>query len=277
MVVPVFKGNKIVAVVGVGNKPLDYTKADERQLTLLMNGMWHYTQRKQTEEALHRSEAELRLLSSQLLTAQEKERKSLAQELHDSIGQTLAAINFGTENALKRLPKRVSREIRQPLNAIIAMAQNAIEEIRRIQVDLRPPVLDDLGILATINWFCREFQTIYSGIRIEKQITIQEDEVPDPLKIIIYRVLQEALNNVVRHSEADLVRLSLGKTRNRIEMAIEDNGLGFDLDNVLSVESPKRGLGLASMKERTELSGGSFSIESKKGAGTTVRASWPLQ
>ena len=99
--------------------------------------------------------------------------------------------------------------------------------------------------------------------------------MPDALKTVIYRVLQEGLNNVAKHSEADLVLLSLRKRNKRIEMAIEDNGLGFDLDEVLSVENSRRGLGLASMKERTELSGGSFAIHSVKGTGSTIRASWP--
>jgi signal transduction histidine kinase len=163
------------------------------------------------------------------------------------------------------------------LEAVVPLAQEAIEEVRRISMDLRPSTLDDLGILTTISWFCREFQAIYSGISIEKQINIEEDEVPDLLKTIIYRVLQEAMNNVTKHSNANLVRLSLRKTDGTIELVIEDNGLGFDLEDALSVDSDRRGLGLASMKERTELSGGSFAIDSAKGTGTIVRASWPLE
>ena len=229
------------------------------------------------EGAVRESEIQLRSLSSQLLSAQENERKSVAQELHDSIGQTLAAIKFGTEKALGQLPKRASKKIRQPLEATIAMVQNGIEEVRRIQMALRPPTLDDLGILATISWLCREFQTIYSGIRIEQHIDLQEDDVPEPLKTVIYRVMQEALNNIVKHSKADLVRLSLRKANGTTKLTIEDNGLGFDLEDVLSAESSKRGLGLSSMKERVELSGGSFAIESATGAGTIIRASWPPQ
>ncbi|NIS62551.1 MAG: hypothetical protein GTO13_18160, partial [Proteobacteria bacterium] len=112
------------------------------------------------------------------------------------------------------------------------------------------------------------------GIRIEQHIDIQEDEVPDPLKTIIYRVMQEALSNIAKHSGADLVRLSLRRADGVIELAIEDNGLGFDLEGVLSVESSKRGIGVSSMKERIELSDGSFAIESAIGAGTIIRASW---
>ncbi|NIS59244.1 MAG: hypothetical protein GTO13_00595 [Proteobacteria bacterium] len=239
--------------------------------------MQEIKERKQVEESLRESENHLRHLSSQLLTAQENERKRIALELHDGIGQSLSALKFSVENTLKQTEKETTRPVVKSLEAIIPIIQQSIEEVRKIAMDLRPSILDDLGILAAISWFCRELQTIYSRIRIEQQIHIKEDEVPDPLKTIIYRVLQEALNNVTKHSEADLVHLSLSKTRNRIEMAVKDNGLGFNLEKALSVKSSRGGLGLSSMKERTELSGGSFAIQSVKGAGTTVRASWPLQ
>ena len=234
-------------------------------------------ERTRAEEALKQSERELRVLSSRLLTAQEKERKRIAGELHDGVGQWLSTIKFAMENAVRRMDKGDSEASADSLEAIVSLAQGAIEEVRRIAMDLRPSTLDDIGILATISWFCREFQAIYSGISIEKQIDIEEDEVPDLLKIVIYRVLQEAMNNVTKHSNANLVRFSLRKTDGTIELVIEDNGLGFDLEDALSLDSDRRGLGLASMKERTELSGGSFAIDSAKGRGTIVRASWPLQ
>ena len=234
-------------------------------------------ERKQAEEALRESESHLRYLSSQLLTAQENERKRIALELHDSIGQTLSALKFSVENSLKQVGDNNPNAFAEALSTAIPLVQESIEEIRKIAMDLRPSILDDLGILATISWFCREFQTIYSGIRIQQQLDTQEDDVPDPLKITIYRVLQEAFNNVTKHSEADLVRLSLRKTEATIALAVEDNGLGFNPEDVLSVESSRRGIGLASMRERTELSGGSFSIESTEGKGTIIQASWPLQ
>ena len=229
------------------------------------------------EKALKQSGKELRLLSSQLLTAQEKERKRIAGELHDGIGQSLSSIKFAVENTLRRMDKKVVEASADSLEAIVPLAQEAIEEVRRIAMDLRPSTLDDMGILATISWFCREYQAIYSGISIEKQIQIEENEVPDLLKTVIYRVLQESMNNVIKHSNANLVRFSLKKIDGMIELVIEDNGLGFDLKKALSLDSGRRGLGLASMKERIELSGGSFAIDSAQGRGTIVRASWTLE
>jgi signal transduction histidine kinase len=156
------------------------------------------------------------------------------------------------------------------------MIQEGVREIRRIQQDLRPSMLDDLGILVTISWLCREFEATYSTIHVEKQIEIQEDEIPDSLKLVIYRISQEALNNISKHSHADLVHLFFRKTERAIELSVQDNGQGFDHREALSVERPRGGLGLASMRERAEHSGGSFSVESTKGKGTVIRVSWPV-
>jgi PAS domain S-box-containing protein len=234
------------------------------------------TERKQAEEALQKSEEQLRHLYSQLLAAQESERKRVAQELHDGLQQFLTGIKFKVESFLQEIRQSKIKTETKPLESVIPIIQESVREIRRIQTNLRPSILDDLGILATISWFCREYQATYSGIRIEKQIDIQEQEVPESLKMVIYRIMQEALNNISKHSQADLVHLALRKTDGELELSIQDNGRGFDLPEVLSVESPKRGLGLSSMRERAEQSGGSFGIESAKDKGTVLRATWPL-
>jgi len=233
------------------------------------------TERKRNEEALRKSEEQLRFLSTQLMSAQENERKRIAQELHDDLGQILSAIKFGVEDVLNQLGEGIDTPGAKTLKALIPVVQNGVEEVRRICMALHPSILDDLGILATISWFCREFQAIYSGIRIEKQITVDEQEVPNLLKIVIYRVMQEALNNIAKHSAADLVHLSLKKQDSRIELTIKDNGRGFDPEVARSAERSKRGLGLASMKERVNFSGGSFSVQSLLREGTLIHASWP--
>jgi signal transduction histidine kinase len=232
------------------------------------------TERKRVEEALRESENRLRTLSSQLLTVQENERKRIAMELHDGIGQILTAIKFKVENILQEKGKARAKE--KSLKAIVPMVRESVEEVRRMQMDLRPSTLDDLGILATLGWFCREYQRIYSHIRIEKEIGLQETEVSIPLRTVIYRLTQEALNNIAKHSKADLIHLSLRKREDRVEWVVKDNGIGFDLEEILSSESSRRGLGLNSMRERVELSGGTFEIETAPGAGTMIRASWPI-
>jgi len=234
------------------------------------------TERKRAEEALRESENRLRALSSQLLTVQENERKRIAMELHDGIGQMLTAVKFKVENLLQGKGKGKVRTKDKSLEAIIPIVRESVEEVRRIQMDLRPSTLDDLGILATLGWFCREYQRIYSHIRIEKEIGLQEGEISPTLKTVIYRLTQEALNNIAKHSKADLIHLSLREKEDRIEWVVKDNGMGFDLEEILSSERSKRGLGLNSMRERTELSGGTFVIETTPGAGTVIRASWPI-
>ncbi len=222
------------------------------------------------EEELKDSETRLRYLSSQLLTVQENERRSIARELHDGVGQMLTAVKFKIESALQLKSKKKS------LEAVIPLIKESIEEVRRVQMDLRPSTLDDLGVLATLGWFCREYQKIYSHIRVEKKTGLEESDVPMPVKTVIYRVTQEALNNIAKHSKANLVRFSLNKKENKIELTIRDDGIGFDLEQTLNQERSRRGLGLTSMRERTQLSGGSFVIETTPGKGTILRAEWPI-
>jgi PAS domain S-box-containing protein len=232
-------------------------------------------ERLKIEIELRESENHLRQLSAALLSAQERERKRIAQEVHDSMGASLAATKFKVEAALTEMGDD-SPQTRVALESIIPIIQATIEEARRIQMSLRPSILDDLGILATINWFCRQYESIYPSIRIEKEIDIQEHEVPDSLRIVIYRVLQEAMNNIAKHSKTPVVLLFLKKTDPAIQLVIRDSGQGFDLAEAQSRKDTPRGLGLDSMRERVELSGGSFSIESRKGAGTVIRAMWPV-
>jgi signal transduction histidine kinase len=224
---------------------------------------------------LTRANEALRQLSSRLLSAQEDERKRIAGEIHDTVGACLAGIKFKVEDAQFQMGKTANPPI-ESLSATLPLVQECIEECRRIQQDLRPSAIDDLGLLPTLSWFCRRFETIYSHIRTGQTIQIEEGEIPNALKIVVYRVAQEAMNNIAKHSKADRVHLSLWKMDGKLELMIQDNGRGFDLEKVSSQENPKKGLGLSSMTERTELSGGSFAIESVEGRGTIIRASWPL-
>jgi signal transduction histidine kinase len=243
------------------------------------------TERRQAEKALLKAKddlekrveertSQLRDLSSKLLVAHEEESKRIGRELHDGLAQTLSAIKVWVEAALSQVSQDNLTEMTKSLESVVPLAQNAVEEVRRISKNLRPAILDDFGIVATVSWLCQEFETIYSGIGVENEIDIEEKEVPDVLKIVIFRISQEALNNIAKHSQANQVRLSLKKGDSIIELTISDNGTGFDVEQVLSDELPERGLGLASMRERATLSGGTFFIESQKGTGTTVRASW---
>ena len=229
---------------------------------------------RQTEIALRQSEEQLRELSRKILDAQENERKLVAQEIHDSIGGSLAAIKFALEEKLESMEQNPSPEVIS-LEKIISHVDEAISESRRISANLRPSLLDDLGLLATLAWFCREFGKLYPDIQIEKQLDVAEDEIPEMLKVVVYRVLQEAMNNVAKHSDAKRVRLHLVKRHNRIELDVADNGCGFDPEEKFSEKLTVGGFGLLGMRDRTILCDGKFEILSEKGKGTTVHISLP--
>lgn len=232
-------------------------------------------ERRLAEMAMRKSQTELRILSGRLLGAEEYERKRIAAELHDGIGQALTAIKFGMENVLRDVEQNPAATRLDAIKALIPFTRQTIEEVRRICKDLRPSILDDLGILATIGWFCREFETLYAAIQIERDLAVEENEIPGRLKTVIYRILQEALNNVAKHSQANRVQVNLRKSNSRIRLFVADNGTGFDLERVLSLKSQERGIGLASMRERAELTGGDFQLVSAPGSGTQIRICWP--
>lgn len=233
-----------------------------------------YIELAQANQDLMESEKRLRYLSCQLLTAQEEERKKIARELHDSIGSTLTAIRLGVESALSEIRRNASSTAVKPLESLIPLIQYALEDARRIYMNLRPSILDDLGIVATLNWYCREYEKTHPSVKIIKEMAIKEEEVPEPLKIVIFRIAQEATNNIAKHSQADQIILRLTKTDSGIELTVQDNGKGFDPGGLNPGMKSHNGLGLISMKERTQLSGGSFSIDSVEGEGTTVRVAW---
>jgi signal transduction histidine kinase len=235
------------------------------------------TERKVAQQKLQKSEKQLRVLSAQLMNVEERQRKHISRELHDSIGQYLTAIKFSMENTLQQLiEKQDISKAATLLAAGVDLLKQTIDEVRRIMMDLRPSILDDLGILATISWFCRELQAVYTSMRVEQDIQLKEEDVPEPLKIIIYRILQEALNNAAKHSSAKHVLVSLKKVKSKIQLTIEDDGKGFDLKQVASNYdiSVLEGLGLMSMRERAELTGGFLKIRTQLDKGTSVIASW---
>ena len=226
---------------------------------------------KKAEDALKESELQVTNLTSQLLLAEENERKRIAGDLHDGVGQSLSAIAFIITDTLEKMGDKVKTELKA-LEAIMPMIKQTMDDVRRIQMNLRPSTLDDIGLVPTIEWFVREYQMSYPSIRVAKQIEIKETQVPNPLKVVIYRILQEAMNNIAKHSRASVVGISLLRKKDgKVDLVIEDNGIGFDMESI------KKGLGLGSMRERAELSGGSFDIESVAGKGTKILASWRIE
>lgn len=226
------------------------------------------------KEALCASQNEARRLSAQILMIQENERQRIATDLHDGLGQLLTMIRLGLDECSYLLKTNALVEADESLQQQKKMVQDAFRELRRIAMDLRPSTLDDLGILATLTWFFREFERNCRSIKVEKHLTIQESSIPDSIKITIFRILQEATSNIIKHSKADHIRVSLIKAGDSLHLAIEDNGQGFDPANRDSYCSLGKGLGLLSMKERAHFSGGTYRIDSAIGQGTRIYVSW---
>lgn len=213
---------------------------------------------------------------SRLLKREEEETKRVAKELHHDFTQSLSTINFDLEEAIQQVKGDQIRTGIENLEGVRLEIQEIIKRVRGIGMNLWPSTLDDMGILATISWFCREFQGTHSGIQIKTHIEVQENEVPHFLRHVIYKILQEALKNVVSYSKADLIDLFLAKGDIAIELTVRDNGQGFDMEKEALVGSGLS-LSLDSMRGRAEIAGGSCAIESVIGKGTIIRASLPIK
>jgi signal transduction histidine kinase len=223
----------------------------------------------QRTEELAKSQQRLQQLASQLLLAQEKERKRVAVELHDGLLSELAAMKMLFEAKMKLLEQGNFSDLSE-FRKISDILARVIKESRRVMNNLHPSVLDELGLIAAMNWLCGEYQKSYPHIVVEKQIEVLEQDISDSARVVIFRVLQEALNNFAKHGKGDRVDLSLSKSKGSFTLAIRDNGQGFD------VEKAQKGLGLESMRERVEISGGEFQIESAIGQGTKIQATWKI-
>jgi len=238
---------------------------------------------KRAEQTLRASKEQLRYLSEQVMTAQEKERQRVAGELHDGIGQTLSAVKFSVETVINRMCDNPSKELFMQLENVVPRIQGAIEEVRRISMALRPSILDDIGVLATLTWFCRESSLVYKNLQIQLQLDIKEERIPVPIKVVIFRIVQEAFNNAIKHSGAEQIHISLNQIGESIVLNIEDNGAGFDVKQAFDAkqayvqgEGGQKGLGLTSMRERAESTGGLYAVGSVKGKGTTISVTWPI-
>ncbi len=228
-----------------------------------------------TAQDLRESRDEQRRLSGLLVTIQEDERRRIALDLHDGLGQSLSLIKLSIENTARLLAAGEAGEASESLQQLLPRVREALVEVRRVSTELRPPILDDLGILPTLSWFFRELKAACSHLVIEKAFNVAEHEVPVPLHITLYRIVQEATNNIVKHAGADFVRVSLDRVDEVLRLRIEDNGCGFDPGSIRCTEGVSRGLGLLSMKERASFSGGSCRIASAPGQGTRIDVSWP--
>jgi len=212
---------------------------------------------------------------SQIIEAQEGERRRISRELHDEIGQALYAIQFNLEMIDKDLSQTTST-VRGRLLEAKSLSSQTVTAMRQLSLDLRPTMLDDLGLIPTLRWYIQNFSNrlnIYSNF----EAMGFKEKLPPQIETAFYRIIQEALNNIAKHAQADRVEISLVKRDSRILASIQDNGKGFDLDKVLHPGSPERGFGIIGMKERVSLLGGEIDIQSRPNFGTLIQIEIPSE
>jgi len=248
------------------------TRVDCLNESTIMGSIIDITEQKNIEDALRLSQRDLQILSEKLLQAQEAERKRIASELHDSVGQSITAIKFGMENAMREYEGLLPLKGKLYMQGAIEKLRDTVDDVRKISMNLRPSMLDDLGLQATITWFIREYKSLFPAIFVDVQVDIEESDMSDTRNVVIFRVIQESLNNIAKHAEASNVSVELLNAGNMLNLSVKDDGKGFSLDTAYAGQ----GFGLSSMRERVKLAAGEFTIESTLGAGTVVHAVWPV-
>lgn len=213
-------------------------------------------------------------LLRQVISAQEDERKRIARELHDETSQTLAALGMGVDLALSACGDATSDPVRQRLLDARRLVDRMHDELHRMIVNLRPSVLDDLGLAAAIRWFA-ERQLGAAGISVRCEVSEIDVRLPPEIETATFRAVQEALVNITRHAAAESVLIQGSIERGHLVIEIEDDGMGFDEAAVVRSPESLRGIGLLGMRERIEILGGTVTIESSAGNGTRVLFSIP--
>jgi PAS domain S-box-containing protein len=247
------------------------------------------TRRQAVEEALRKSEQyshrllaeslelqkQLRRLSRQILTVQEEERRRISRELHDEVAQILMGINLHLA-ALAQQGEVDAKGLKKKIKRTRQLVVRSLNTVHQFAVKLRPPALDDLGLIPALHSYMKEF-AVQAGlvIRLTSFSRGRIEQLDGAKRTVLYRVAQEALTNIARHAEASLVKVSIRKLQSVICMEVQDNGKSFDVQGALPTRR-KKGLGLLGMRERVEMVGGRFTVESSPGQGTTIRAEIPF-
>jgi signal transduction histidine kinase len=228
------------------------------------------TEKKIAEDALKSSRQQLRELSKHLQQTREQERASIAREIHDDLGQSLTAIKMDAVWLKNKIPKDQTL-LMDKTEGTISLVDSAIQSVKRISAELRPGLLDDLGLSAAIDWQAGDYQK-RSGINIRVTLDPEEIFLDEDMSIAIFRVCQEALTNVIRHSGATDVQVQLIKNSEIVELVVADNGCGISEEEI----AKKNSFGLIGMRERIHALGGGIKISRIQGNGTRVAVQVPI-
>lgn len=214
-------------------------------------------------------------LLDKVIVAQEEERRRIARELHDDTCQSLAALGIGLEDVEEKLPES-AQAARSSLGRLKEQVRGTLREVRTLALNLRPSMLDDLGLVMAIDWYAKE-QLPRRGLEVKLDLDGVQGCLTPPMETVLFRITQEALTNVVKHSGASVATVRMRVIGKSVILEVEDDGLGFDAERMLGPSGPRHSLGLHSMSERATLSGGSFRVLSSPGQGTRIRVELPVE
>lgn len=234
------------------------------------------TESRRAGDALKASEKQLRNLSFQLLTAQETERKRLSRELHDELGQALTAMKLRLSFIERNLSLKPPAELKQECRYGVEYINQVIEDVRRLSRDLSPTILEDFGLYAAIRWLVNNFEKNYD-IKVILEMTDIDSLLPRSDHVLLYRIIQEALTNIGKHSQARNVSIAASTDGVTVMLSIEDDGIGFNARNAFLGGPENKGLGLATMKGRAGMLGGVLSVQEREGRGTRITLTIPIR
>lgn len=266
---PLISEERVVGLLGLGNKEGGYTSADQEAMEILAPTITEALMHHWYKEALRKSERKLRYLADQLLTSQENERKRLASELHDELGHALLSLKLHLRAIQKKLPPE-QENIKREINEQLADIEEVISEVRRLYHDLSPGYIEDLGLTNALITLIDDFALNQSRVTWKVDLPDLEGLFSPALETIIYRLVQEALTNIGKHANPSTVAISALKEENQVRLTVEDDGKGFDVAKVLETKGEARGLGLAAMEERMNMVGGTFQVWSQRKKGTRL-------
>jgi signal transduction histidine kinase len=212
-------------------------------------------------------------LFRRVVAAQESERQRIARDLHDETGQSLTAIGMGLRGLSSKFGSR-NKEASGTLHKLETLTADSLKELQRLISDLRPSHLDDLGLSAALRWYANRVQE-HSTISVRVDILGEECDLDESMKITVFRIIQESLNNIIKHAQATQANIYLQFEEKNVRINVRDNGIGFDLDSREQQRTSRPRLGLAGMQERAALLGGTVSVQSRPGYGTEVEALIP--
>ena len=225
-------------------------------------------------QRLAEGERRLRLISRSVVRVQEGERGRISRELHDEVGQALTALKMQIELA-EQIAVREQSALSPRLAELRGMADRTLQEVRHISHLLRPQMLDELGLVPTLQWLVRTFRQ-RTGVEVELAHEGLQDPLDAEVGTLVFRVVQEAMTNIARHARAASAQVRLRRRQGSLSLLVQDQGVGFDADRVLESEED-RGFGIRGMRDRVRLFGGRFALRSSPGVGSTIDVEVPLE